>query len=1097
VEAAVLPKSESEEEFMKSAGGVTILVLTVLVAGPVIAVDTHDTLMLADPTVSDGHVAFVYADDLWVADRSGGTARRLTTHEGRETNPNFSPDGLWIAFTGHYDGNDDVYLIPVDGGSPTRLTWHPGNDIVRGFTPDGSAVLFVSGRESHTRRFGQFYTVPVDGGWPTQLPLPSAFKGSYSPDGRFIAYNPQREAFRQWKNYRGGTASRIWIYDTTDHSIVQIPQPAGRSNDIDAAWIGDTVYFLSDRNGEFNLFSYERGSGEIEQLTHHNDYPIIDAQTGGGVVVYEQGGALHLFDPAAAESTRLVIGVAADLIESRSRFASGDQFIRGADISPSGARAAFEFRGEIVTVPASKGDPRVITNTPGTHERSPAWSPDGATIAYFSDASGEYALHIAPQNGRGEVTVHPLDRSGFYSDLKWAPDGKMLSYADNSRTIWVMDAATGNQARVASEVVYGPVDTQHHNWSPDSKWLVYTRNTSTYMQRVWLYSVVDDQSHEVTDGLSDVGEPVFDAGGKYLWFTGSTDAGPVRSWFAMSNADMETSNALYLAVLAADVPSPLAAESDEEEAEKANAEDKEGDDEVVVRVDLDGLDQRIVALPLGGANYSNLQSGSDSTLHYLKSSESGGLFGGEESASLYRYALGTRKETKLLDAAGGFVLSADGSKILVGTASSWIIADAASPIDAAENTLDTSAIAVRVDPITEWAQIFDEAWRINRDFFYDPDMHGADWPAMKAKYEVFLDDLAVRSDLNRLIQWLCSELGVGHHRTGGGDFIADPDDVPGGLLGADFEIADGRYRFKRVFGGLNWNPELRAPLSEPGVSVTDGEYLLAVDGSDLSAGENLFARFENTAGAIVELEVGPTADGSGSRTVTVVPVTNERALRNRAWVEGNLRKVDEATGGRVAYVYVPNTTNLGHTYFKRYFFPQADREAIIIDERYNGGGQVADYYIDMLRRPELCRWAMRYGADIKTPLSSIQGPKAMIIDENAGSGGDLLPWMFRQLELGPLIGRPTWGGLVGVLGFPTLMDGGFVTSPNLGIWTEDGFIVENVGVPPDIEVEQLPSETIQGHDPQLEKAIEVIMAELEANPPVEPVRPPFPVRVRQ
>jgi len=1082
---------------MKCSPVPAVLVLTILAAGSAIAVDIHDTLMLADPTVSDDHVAFIYAEDLWVADRSGGTARRLTTHEGTESNPSFSPDGAWIAFTGHYDGNDDVYLIPVEGGSPTRLTWHPGNDIVRGFTPDGSAVLFVSGRESHTRRFGQFYTVPVEGGWPTRLPLPSAFKGSYSPNGRFIAYNPQREAFRQWKNYRGGTASRIWVYDTGDHSVVQVPQPESRSNDIDAAWIGDTVYFLSDRNGEFNLFSFDRGSGEIVQLTDHEDFPILAARAGGGVVVYEQAGALHLFDPTTAGSTRLVISVAADLIEVRPRYASGDQFIRSAEISPSGARAVFEYRGEIVTVPASKGDPRVITNTPGAHERSPAWSPDGASIAYFSDASGEYAVHIAPQNGRGDVVIHPLEGTGFYNDLKWAPDGKKLSYADNSRTIWVIDADTGRQIRVASEVVYGPVDTQHHNWSPDSKWLVYTQNTLTYMQRVWLFSVADGQSHEVTDGLSDVGEPVFDAGGKYLWFTGSTDAGPVRSWFAMSNADMEMTNALYLAVLAADEASPLAAESDEEEVEKAEEESEENDDAVLVRIDLDDLDQRIVALPLAEGNYRNLQSGSTGALHYLKSSETGALFGGGETASLYRYDLATRKEEKLLDAAEGFVLSADSSKILVGTGSSWVIADAALPIDAGENTLDTSAIQVRIDPSVEWAQIFDEAWRINRDFFYDPDMHGADWPAMKAKYEVFLDDLAVRSDLNRVIQWLCSELGVGHHRVGGGDFVAEPDEVPGGLLGADFEIADGRYRFKRVFGGLNWNPELRAPLSEPGVSVREGEYLLAVDGAELSAPDNLFARFENTAGAIVELEVGPNADGSGSRTVDVVPVADERAVRNRAWVEGNLRKVDEATNGRVAYVYVPNTAGLGHTYFKRYFFPQADREAIIIDERYNGGGQVADYYIDMLRRPELCRWAMRYGADIKTPLSSIQGPKVMIIDENAGSGGDLLPWMFRQLDLGPLIGRPTWGGLVGVLGFPVLMDGGFVTAPNLGIWTEDGFIVENVGVPPDIEVEQLPSETIAGRDPQLEKAIEVIMAELEANPPVEPVRPPFPVRVRK
>jgi tricorn protease len=1063
------------------------------------AVDIHDTLMLADPTVSDHHVAFVYAEDLWVVDRSGGTARRLTSHEGRETDPHFSPDGRWIAFTGHYDGNDDVYLIPAEGGSPTRLTWHPGDDIVRGVTPDGGSVLFVSSRESHTGRFGQLYTVPIDGGWPAKLPLPSVFKASVSPDGRFIAYNPQREAFRQWKNYRGGTASRIWIYSTDDHSVDEIPQPEGRSNDIDAAWIGETIYFLSDRNGEFNLFSYDRSSGEMQQLTFHDDYPILDARTGGGVVVYEQAGALHLFDPAAGTSTRLKVGVAADLHETRPRFASGNDFIREADISPTGSRAVFDFRGEIVTVPAEKGDPRVITNTPGVHERSPAWSPDGSQIAYFSDASGEVALHVASQNGRGDVVSHVLEGSGFYTDLKWSPDGTRLSYSDNSWTIWVLDVTDGSQIRVSSEVVYGPVKTQHHNWSPDSKWLVYTRNTPTYLQQVWLWSADENRSYEVTDGLSDVGEPCFDAGGAYLWFTGSTDAGPVRSWFAMSNSDMEMSNSLYLAVLAADEPSPLAPESDEEEGQTTDPEGESegGSADVVVRIDLEGLDQRILAVPLASASYSGLQSGSHGTLHYLKSSEPAGIFGGNGSAALWRFDLESREEEKLLDDVQSFVLSRDGEKVLAATSSSWIIAGAAAPITAVENTIDTAAIEVRVDPRAEWAQIFDEAWRINRDYFYDPGMHGADWPAMKARYEVFLDDLAVRSDLNRLIQWLCSELGVGHHRVGGGDFIAEPDDVSGGLLGADYEIADGRYRFKRVFGGLNWNPELRAPLSEPGVSVREGEFLIAVDGRELTSDDNLFSRFENTSGKIVELTVGPNADGTRSRTVKVVPVADERALRNRAWVEGNLRKVDEATDGRVAYVYVPNTAGLGHTYFKRYFFPQADREAIIIDERYNGGGQVADYYIDLLRRPELCRWAMRYGADIKTPLSSIQGPKVMIIDEQAGSGGDLLPWMFRQLGLGTLVGRPTWGGLVGVLGFPVLMDGGFVTAPNLGIWTEEGFIVENVGVPPDIEIEQWPAETVAGRDPQLEKAIEVVMEELAMNPPVEPERPPFPVRVRR
>jgi tricorn protease len=411
--------------------------------------------------------------------------------------------------------------------------------------------------------------------------------------------------------------------------------------------------------------------------------------------------------------------------------------------------------------------------------------------------------------------------------------------------------------------------------------------------------------------------------------------------------------------------------------------------------------------------------------------------------------------------------------------------------------LNIDAIEVRVVPTAEWKQIFDEAWRINRDYFYATNMHGADWPAMKKKYEPFLADVACRSDLNRVIQWMCSELGVGHHRVGGGDLIAEPKTVPGGLLGADYEIANGRYRFKKIYGGLNWTPELRAPLAEPRIEVQAGEYLLAVNGRDLKPPANLYDAFENTSGKIVEITVGPNPDGAGSRALAVVPVVSESALRNRDWVEGNLKKVDKATGGRVAYVYVPNTSRLGWIYFKRYFFPQADSDAIIIDERFNGGGSIADYYIDHLRKPVIAYWAMRHGADLKTPSASIQGPKVMLIDETAGSGGDLLPWMFRKFKLGPLVGKRTWGGLVGTLGFPVLMDGGGVTAPNLAIWTEDGWVVENEGVPPDVEVEQTPAEVIAGHDPQLEKAIQIVMEELRKNPPKTPQRPPFPIRVRK
>jgi len=1081
------------------------------------AIDVSDTRLLSQPAVSAEHVAFAYAGDLWITGRDGGTARRLTSHEGTESRPRFSPDGSLVTFSAEYDGNVDVFVIPAAGGEPKRLTWHPGADVVQGFTVDGSAVLFASQRSMFTNRHFQLFTVPLSGGLPAKLPIPHGLRASYSPDGSRIAYIPTSERFQQWKNYRGGTTSRIWIYDTADHSVQTIPQPEGRCNDTNPTWIGNRVFFRSDRDGEFNLYSFDTGSGEIVRHSEFEDFHVEDLSGSADTVIYEQAGYLHLYDPASDRHERLRIGVAADLTETRPRWIEGPEYIRSASISPSGARAVFGYRGEILTLPAKKGDARNLTRTPGIHERWPAWSPDGGRIAWFSDEGGEYRLHVRDQDS-GDVRRYDLGGehggNGFYENPEWSPDGKRISYVDNSMTLFVIELEGGGVEKIASEYYYGPAAPPRpgHSWSADSGYIAYTLNTRSYMQQVFVYDVEAKTSHPVTDGLSEVGEPVFDRSGDYLYFRASTDAGPVKHWFAMSNADMELSSAIYVAVLRQDGESPLAPESDEqavaesdgedeaeessEEAGTAESEDTDDGDEPRVQIDFEGLNQRILALPVQAGGYSNLEAGEAGKLFYLRSTPSG-RFGGGAGGDLILFDLAEREETVLLSGVIGFSLSADGKKVLYAGRNDFGVADAGGKIDRAESAMPTGKLTVRIDPRAEWKQIYDEVWRINRDYFYDPGMHGADWPAMAEKYSGFLADVATRADLNKVLRWMCSEIAVGHHRVGGGDRRADPERVGGGLLGADFEIADGRYRFAHVLGGLNWNPELRAPLTEPGVSVSAGEYLLAVNGVDLEAADNVFARFENTAGKIVELTVGSNADGSDSRTVSVVPIPNESALRNREWVEGNLAKVDEATDGRVAYVYVPNTTTLGHTYFKRYFFPQVHKQALIVDERFNGGGQVADYYIDHLRRPYISHWATRYGADFRSPSAAILGPKVMIIDETAGSGGDLLPWMFRKLGLGPLVGKRTWGGLVGTLGFPFLMDGGFVTAPNLAIWTEDGFVVENVGVPPDVDVEQWPTDVIAGRDPQLEKAIEIVLEQLEANPPVEPVKPPFPIRVRR
>ncbi|MEW5899860.1 MAG: PDZ domain-containing protein, partial [Acidobacteriota bacterium] len=646
-----------------------------------------------------------------------------------------------------------------------------------------------------------------------------------------------------------------------------------------------------------------------------------------------------------------------------------------------------------------------------------------------------------------------------------------------------------------------------------------TLNTQASFQRIYVYSLEKDASFPVTDGLSEASEPVFDKSGKYLYFFASTDAGPIKNWFDMSNADARMTNAIYLAVLSKDIPSPLAKESDEEKAaakeekkdEKAPAAEKGAEKEKAgekkseekpaepVQIDFDGLDHRILSLPISRGDYWNLQVGEEGQVYYQaeKDVEGGGPFADEQQgAAVHRYDLKNRKDEVVLPEVNYYLLSEDKKKILYAFRNSYWIVPATGKPEPGKGKLNVEGIEVRIDPRAEWNQIFNEVWRINRDYFYDPNMHGADWPKMKEKYAAFLPHLSCRNDLSRLIQWLCSELAVGHSYYGGGDQLFEPKRVAGGLLGADYAVENGRYRFKKVFGGLNWNPGLRSPLTEPGVDVKAGEYLLAVGGRDLRPPANLYSFFENTAGKIVEITVGPNPDGAGSRTVQVVPVADDAALRNRDWVEGNLKRVEAATGGRVAYVYVPNTSTMGHIYFKRYFFPQAHKEAIIVDERFNGGGSVADYYIDWLRKPFIAMWATRYGHDYRTPNAWIPGPKVMLINETAGSGGDLLPWMWRRFGLGKLIGKRTWGGLVGILGFPVLLDGAYVSAPNLGFWTEEGFGVENEGVPPDLEIEQWPAEVAAGRDPQLEKAIEVVLEELKAKPAKKPVRPPFPVRVK-
>ncbi|MDQ6815645.1 MAG: PDZ domain-containing protein [Bacteroidota bacterium] len=1054
-----------------------------------------DTRLLWQPAISKNQIAFIYAEDLWVANLDGSYPRRITVSEGSESNPVFSPDGSMIAFTAQYDGNIDVFIVPTVGGVPKRLTWHPGADLVRDFSPDGKKILFASQRNSFTNRYCQLFTVDIATGAEQQLPIPNAFWASYSPDGNSIAYTTIPDRFEQWKNYRGGTMSRIWLYDIKSHNVTEISKPVGGSNDSKPVWKGNKVYFRSDRNGEFNLYNYDPASKAITQLTTYKDYPVSSLEGTADGIIFSQAGYLHIYHPSANSTSKITIGIAADLLDQRQRFVKGDQYIRGGDISPSGARVVMDYRGEIVTLPAQKGDVLNLTNSPGVHEKEPAWSPNGKYIAYFSDASGEYELYIKNQDGSGQPKVITLNGAGFYAKIHWSPDSKKMTFVDNGRHLFMVDIATGKTTKIAEDINYSPGAFRDlfGSWSPDGNFIAYTTIAETNFQRAWVYSLSESKSYALTDALSNVTEPTFDPSGKYIYLLASTDAGPVVNWFDQSSNDMEATNSIYLVTLQKQLISPFAKENETETAidtASSKAPYKADSIRSKVRIDWEGIQNRMVPFPIAKGRYRSLSAVKEGEVFYLSAAAHNAT-----PTMLNMYSLKKRKEEAMMPA-DDYKIAAKGEKTLYVTKGKWgIVATGQKPTP--ESMINTSSIQVKISPKEEWQNIFNEAWRVNRDYFYDPNMHGVNWVAMKKKYEALLPDVASTNDLYRVMQWMFRELSVGHHRFDAvGDRRANPELVPGGLLGADYETSDNRYRIKKIYGGLNWTPDLRSPLTEPGVDVQVGDYILKVNGADVTADKNLYSYFENTADKIVTLTVASSSNGSNTRTVKVVPVASETDLRNRDWVEGNMHKVAEATNGQVAYVYVPNTAALGHEYFKRYFFPQANKAAIIIDERFNGGGQLADYYIDLLKRPVQSYWRYRYGKDQKAPNASIQGPKVMLIDETAGSGGDYLPYLFRQAKLGTLVGKTTWGGLVGVLGYPELMDGGVVTAPNLAFFDEKGFGIENVGTPPDVEVEQWPAQVITGHDPQLEKAIQIVMEELKTNPPKKAPLPRFPNKAR-
>ena len=1111
--------------------------------------------ILQRPALSGSLIAFNYAGDLWTVPREGGRATRLTSGVGIETSPIFSPDGQTIAFSGDYDGNTDVFTIPATGGIPRRITFHPAADVPVGFSADGQAILFRSNRAS-TSRYTQIFSVPIRGGLATPLPLPMAYDGKLSPDAGTIAYSPLPQAFDfqytsyvAWGNYHGGRAGTINL--TTLPGLDTVIIPHTEASDLSPAWLAGKVYFLSGRKGPITLFRYDPASKSVDEVLPSQGPDLHSLSAGPNGLVYDQRGEIYMFDPATNRPHLVSIDVTADLPEVRSRISNVAGEIENVALSPTGLRIAVEAHGEILTVPAKEGPTRNLTNSPGAMDREPAWSPDGQSIAFFSDQSpdpnhpGLYHLTIAPQTGssklgQGQPKIFPLAPDpAFYFAPLWSPDSKRIVFHDNHNRTWMLDTTSGKLTQIGEPDTFGGFSSSTHDvaWSPDSQWIAYPRSMPNHLHAMFLYSVATGQSTQLTSAMGDARHPAFDRNGKFLFFTASTNSGATSDGLDMSSDLYNVTSGIYAAVLAADQASPVAPDLDDEKS-AAEAKEKAKDntdttpageaaketDEAKkdpakpadkpkapkpTRIDLPGIQSRIVPLPLPLRDYTDLMAGKPGTLYFLEQAFANRFDEDNSGATLFRYVFDARREgkqpEKLAENVDTAELSADGEKLLLTFAHagpppspgatppppSYHIVPANAPVKAGEGAVSLAQVEVRIEPEAEWRQMFHEVWRIERAFFYDPNFHGTDTVAAEREFEPYVESIASRSDLNYIFQEMLSAFSVGHLR-GNGGAIPAARKVPGGLLGADYVIQNNRYCLAKIYTGGDFNPEAHAPLAQPALNLHPGDCILAINGADLVATTDIQQLLEGTAGHVIALRVsGP--GGQNPRDLNVIPIPSEYNLRNTDWIDGNQRKVDQISGGKLAYVYLPDTAAGGFTNFNRYFMAQTEKKGAVIDERFNGGGQIADYIVEVMKRQIVSFWVPRYGAIEHTPNAGIYGPKTMIVNEFSGSGGDAMPWLFRHEEVGPLVGKRTWGGLVGIGQIPILMDGGHVTSPSVAFFSPAGkWEVENHGVEPDVVVEQDPKAVSEGHDPQLERAVALTLENLSKHPQPEPSRPAYP-----
>ncbi len=1049
------------------------------------------------PAVHGNEITFTYASDLWTANMQGGYARRLTSHPGTEVKPFYSPDGSMIAFTGQYDGNTDVYVMDADGGEPKRLTFEPDTDVVTGWTPQGK-IAYVSTYGNFSSRQPRLWLVDPKGGIPMPTPILEASDVSFSPDGNKIAYNRQGSNRFNWRRYRGGSQGLISIYDLKENTYKELPH--GRENSWNAMWIGDSIYYVSDKNQQtVNLYRYDTKNSRITQLTHYPDADVKWPSSDGKTIVFERDGYLYAYDIASGNASKLAPKIKGDLLATRPmlRRLAGD--ISSFSLSPSGVRIAVEARGDLFSVPAKNGDTRNFTNSPSSRERFPNWSPDGKTIAYVSDATGEYQIYTMPQLG-GKPTQLTELKDTTVTDINWTPDNKKIYFTTVANDLMLLDLASKKVSRIKhSDYGISSVDV-----SPDSKWLAYVESGKNLFGALYFYEIATGKVTKVTEGYYRDDSVSFDLSGKYLWLVSSRTYTPEPGSFEFNLSTGEAQR-IYVVTLSKDEKNPFSLESDEEPAgAEAPAPPKAGKPpkpdlpppapptgpppgppappaSPMVKVDLDGLGDRLIPLALPAGSYPAIIGANEGVFY-------------ASPAGLAKYDLRSKQSMPLMPGIpGGISFNQSRTKIAYSAGGVFGVVDVHPGIQPGEGRVDLSSLETVVDPRAEWKQIFWEAWRFERDNFYDKDFLGLNWNEIGQRYAKYLPYVAHRSDLNYVLGLMIGEFGTSHAYVGGGDMGAPVPTIPIGQLGADYETAGGKVRFKKIYRGLNFEESRRGPLGEPGVNIKDGDYLLEINGKAVDEKNSPDSLLVDKAGKRVQLTVNSSPTLVGAHKVEVRPIGGEGELRYIEWVEANRRAVAKMSNGRIGYLHVPDTSMPGMVEFLKGYYSQSDKEALIVDERWNGGGQIPTFFIEKLARTYKTGLRARNEGDISFPVQTVEGPKAMLINGYAGSGGDLFPWLFRQSKLGPLIGERTWGGLVGIGGGAPLLDGGFLTAPGFGLYDmETGtWIAENTGVEPDIEVDARPDLVAQGKDPQLEKAVEYLMGELKKGPR-KTKRPNFP-----